>query len=637
MANTIAVRQILLATDLEADSLNVLAVGHRLAKQLGAKLHLLSVLPARHDAWGAARERKLQLEQAMSGASLDGVEVLAEARVGRVDEVIVEAAREHNVDLIILGTRGRSRWTKAIAGSVAEHVIRAAHCPVIVVPPWHSPMASTPIDEAARRLSVEFGPGLVGGEEESRSRMTAFLARTFEIGEPEVAPLLTKLESAGVVRWHEVNAGNGEVNHFWSIRPEPPTHHPLEPETLPSSSPPKEPASVGIALLHRAIQSHATDIHLDPIGPDQFQVRFRIDGRMEDFCRFDRAIAYSIIQQYKVLAELDIADPFKPQEGRLNLPPGFDGSEIRLTSAPVHTGQAVALRIFRGDRLLKPIEDLGLSGKSLDAVNHMLRRGCGLVLATGPTGAGKTTLIYSLLNCLSCSTRNIISIEDPIEFPLPFIRQIAVDPRHGITMTSGLRTLLRMDPDIVFLGEIRDAEAADAAMRAGSAGRFVFSTLHTRDVASTITAIRDLHIDNRSLAANLTGIISQRLVRRLCLKCRQLTSPTEAEAGVFVRQGLTPPETIGRAVGCDECRGTGFRDRIGVFEAVVVTSAIAEAIVQGASEADFEQLLRDEGFLSLMGDGLQKVIDGVTSLDEILQMYRLDGASAGTPALASSR
>lgn len=622
MANTIGVRQILLATDLGLDSHNALVMGHRLAKQLGARLHLLSVLPPRRDDWGAVRERQLQLEQAMSGASLDGVEVLAEARLGRVDETIVEAARQHNVDLIMLGTRGRSRWTKAIAGSVAEQVIRSSHCPVIVVPPWHAPMASAPIDEAARRLSVEFGPGLVGAEKESRARMTAFLARTFEIGESDVAPLLTQLESAGVVRWHEVNTGNGEVNRFWSIRPESPVLQPLD--SLSPAPHSEGPASVGLDLLRRAIQSRATDIHFDPAGPDQFLVRFRIDGRMQDFCRFDRAIAHSIIQQYKVLAELDIADPFKPQEGRLNLHTGFDGSEIRLTSAPVHAGQAVALRIFSGERLLKPIAGLGLSGRALEAVQEMLRRGSGLILGTGPTGAGKTTLIYSLLNCLSSSSRNLISIEDPIEFPLPFIRQLAVDPRHGMTMTAGLRTLLRMDPDIVFIGEIRDAEAAETAMRAGSAGRFVLSTLHTRDVASTITAIRDLHIDNRSLAANLTGIVSQRLVRRLCLECRQQTSLTASEVGVFVQQGLTPPETIGRAVGCDRCRGTGFHDRIGVFEAVATTPAIAKAIVNGAPESDFERTLRDEGFPSLLGDGLQKVIEGVTSLDEVLQIHSLD-------------
>jgi type II secretory ATPase GspE/PulE/Tfp pilus assembly ATPase PilB-like protein len=280
----------------------------------------------------------------------------------------------------------------------------------------------------------------------------------------------------------------------------------------------------------------------------------------------------------------------------------------------------MALRLLSRERMLLSLEGLGLSRAPLEAVERMRRSGAGLVLVTGPTGSGKTTTIYSLLHVLSGSARNITSIEDPVEFSLPFIRQLDVDPRHGMTMTAGLRTILRMDPDVVFVSEIRDAEAAEIAMRAGSSGRFIFSTLHTRDVASTVTALRDLHIDNRSLAANLAGIVSQRLVRRLCPECATRSPTAEAEAQAFSSEGLAPPAELGRAVGCPHCRGTGYRDRIGVFEAVSTAGPASEAVLSGAPEGEFRKALRSSGSPSLLGDGLRKVGEGITTLEEVQGM-----------------
>jgi type II secretory ATPase GspE/PulE/Tfp pilus assembly ATPase PilB-like protein len=327
-------------------------------------------------------------------------------------------------------------------------------------------------------------------------------------------------------------------------------------------------------------------------------------------------VASPLLQQFKILAGLDIAEPFEPKEGRLRLPAPLAALDVRLTAAPVQGGTAMALRLLSRDRALMPLEGLGLSGTARDAVERVLRMGAGLVLVTGPTGSGKTTTIYSLLNLLAGKGRNIVSIEDPVEFTLPFLRQIAVDQRHRLTMTAGLRTLLRMDPDIVFVSEIRDVEAAEITMRAANSGRFVFSTLHTRDVASTVTALRDLHVDNRSLAGNLTGIVSQRLLRRLCPKCAGRSPTDEAEAQVFLSEGLTPPTEVGRAAGCEHCRGTGYRDRIGVFEAVSVAGPAADAILSGASEGEIRKVLRSSGMPSLTAAALQKVSEGITTLDE---------------------
>jgi type II secretory ATPase GspE/PulE/Tfp pilus assembly ATPase PilB-like protein len=209
-----------------------------------------------------------------------------------------------------------------------------------------------------------------------------------------------------------------------------------------------------------------------------------------------------------------------------------------------------------------------------------------------------------------------VSIEDPIEIPLPFVRQLGVDPKHDVTLTQALGTILRMDPDIIHVSEIRDVEAAEIAMRAASSGRFVFSTLHTRDVASTVTAVRDLHIDNRSLAGNLAGIISQRLVRRLCPECAERRPITDAEAARFRAEEVEPPAELGRPVGCTHCRGTGYRDRIGIFETALTHGPAEAAIENGAPEDELRAVLRSSGTPSLMADALMKVHGGVTSFEE---------------------
>jgi type II secretory ATPase GspE/PulE/Tfp pilus assembly ATPase PilB-like protein len=369
-------------------------------------------------------------------------------------------------------------------------------------------------------------------------------------------------------------------------------------------------------LVRRALEAGATDLHIAPEGDRDYAVKIRIDGRLERYCPLHPDVARPILRQYRLMADLDITEPFRPHEGRLHLPPSLAGVEARITSMPVAGGEAVALRLQLSDRLMKPLDRLGLAGAARSAVERMIAHGAGLVLVTGPTGSGKTTTVYSLLKLLDDGRRHIVSIEDPVEYRVPFIRQTEVDPRHDITMTTGLRTLLRMDPDVLFVGEIRDVEAAEIAMRAASSGRYVFSTLHTRDVASTVTAFRDLHVNNHSLAGNLAGIISQRLVRRLCLDCRVEAPPDDDVRRVFEAEGMEPPALVGRPVGCPICRGTGFRGRIGVFEAVVAEGPVAEAIQRGAPEDELRRLLRSAHTPSLLAESLDHARQGVTSPEE---------------------
>ncbi|MEX0679199.1 MAG: ATPase, T2SS/T4P/T4SS family, partial [Pirellulales bacterium] len=265
--------------------------------------------------------------------------------------------------------------------------------------------------------------------------------------------------------------------------------------------------SRALVLLRQAIEARATDVHLQPVD-GHLEVRLRVDGRLEHHCRLSEDVGHHVVTQLKVLAELDISDPFHPQEGRVHTEEGLDGYEVRITTVPAVGGQSVALRLLNRDRLLRPLASLGLTEVSRKRIEEMLREsgGEGVVLVTGPANSGKTTTAYSMIHALDDGHRNIVTIEDPPEYHIPSFRQLAADRKHDVTMTSGLRTLLRMDPDIVLVGEIRDVEAAEIAMRAASSGKFVFTTMHTRDVAATVTALRDLHIDNRSLAGNLTGI-----------------------------------------------------------------------------------------------------------------------------------
>jgi type II secretory ATPase GspE/PulE/Tfp pilus assembly ATPase PilB-like protein len=373
-----------------------------------------------------------------------------------------------------------------------------------------------------------------------------------------------------------------------------------------------------VRLLEFAVGARATDVHLFPVE-DDVEVKFRIDGRLEPFCRLPREVGRPLVVQLKVMSDLNISDPFHPQEARVVVPHITGGYEVRMTTVPVLGGESIALRVLRRDLLLRPLDSLGLTAQSLEQLGAMLRQGEGegVVLVTGPSGSGKTTTAYSMVHALDDGHRNIVTVEDPPEYHVASFRQLAADPRHAITMTSGLRTLLRMDPDIVLVGEIRDAETAEIAMRAASSGKFVFTTLHTRDVASTVTALRDLHIDNRSLAGNLSGIISQRLVRRLCTHCRAETSVDEATVMAFENEDLELPTRLFRPVGCAECRHTGYRERIGVFETAVPDRAIREAIERSAAEEELRDLLRAAGTHSLRADGLMKVRDGITTLAEI--------------------
>jgi type II secretory ATPase GspE/PulE/Tfp pilus assembly ATPase PilB-like protein len=393
---------------------------------------------------------------------------------------------------------------------------------------------------------------------------------------------------------------------------------PWDPESLADAG----PAAPAFDLVRRAISLRATDVHIDPAGREGYLVRFRIDGRLEHYCTLDGDIGEHLIQRFKTLAGLDIADPFAPQEGYLRLPDQSAGVQVRVTTAPVEGGETICLRVHEESRMFRSLDALGLSAHSAEAVQEMLRRREGLIVVAGPTGSGKTTTIYSMLQELRAADQQLViaSIEDPVELNVPFLRQMNVDEAHGTTLNRGLRTLLRLDPDVLFVGEIRDSQTAQDAMRAASSGRHVFTTLHSREAAATITIFDDLGVNRRSLSANLTGIISQRLVRRLCTQCRIRRPIRDDERRSFERYEREPPGQLWQAPGCDHCRHLGYRGRTGIFETVVMTDALRKTVASGAGEDELRGAIRSEGAPSLMSDALKKAEDGTSTLQEVLQM-----------------
>lgn len=543
-----AVRKILVPVDFSSFGDTALALAEKFPDAEAAELHLVHVIPPGNLAFDSAqaindrnRRATSQLHQYLTPQAELSRTIHRKVCEGLPHVEICKYAVEHDIDLIVMGTRGRGGFTHMILGSVAERVLRQAPCPVLVMRPAVN--ASDTISETVSEESSSLP---------SQKRLT------------EVSP--------------------------------------------------------AIDLIQRAVALRATDIHVDPLTEGNYGVRFRIDGRLEEYCDLDQDIAEHLTHQFRNLANLDIADPFHPQEGRLRLPPMLTELEVRVTVVPVAGGLAVALRIFDRDHVLRPLSQLGFNETASELVHRMLRREEGLILVTGPTGSGKTTTVYSMLQTLRDRRQNIVSVEDPVEYSAPFIRQMAVDPRHGVSLTSGLRTMLRMDPDVVFLGEIRDPEAADIAMRASGSGKYVFSTLHTRDVAATVTTLRDLGLENNSLAGNLHAIINQRLVRRVCPACREWQPLSDEVSDQFRALELSPPERVATPQGCDECRETGYRGRVGVFELVVVEDTLREAIAQGVSQQELRQILRTNGVKSLEYDVLTKVADGITSYKEAQQM-----------------
>ncbi|MEP4037188.1 GspE/PulE family protein [Pseudophaeobacter sp.] len=371
-------------------------------------------------------------------------------------------------------------------------------------------------------------------------------------------------------------------------------------------------------LLARAVQSGASDLHIEP-HEGGLRVRMRIDGFLQEVMDRADVPVRRIVSRLKVMAGLDIAETRLPQDGRIPLSLAGRQIDTRVSSLPGHYGERIVLRILDRSTGLRPLADLGLSPDQQALLKRLAGFPNGIILATGPTGAGKTTTLYSLLQLADRAERNIVTVEDPIEYDLPGISQSQINAEIGMSFAAGLRATLRQDPDVILVGEVRDPETAQTAAQAALTGHLVFSSLHANSSVGAIVRLRDLGLDNFLIAATLRGVIAQRLLRRLCSHCKQPQSPSPKAAALFQRHGLAVPAQIQTPQGCADCAGSGHAGRIGIFEMASVTPQITAAIDRGATEAELKDLALSAGE-TLIGQGLLAVSAGEVSLEEALRV-----------------
>ncbi|MCA9066815.1 MAG: Flp pilus assembly complex ATPase component TadA, partial [Planctomycetaceae bacterium] len=371
------------------------------------------------------------------------------------------------------------------------------------------------------------------------------------------------------------------------------------------------------SLLFEAVRSRASDIHVQP-RETYVAVRMRIDGVLFDAHQLPKPIQEEVSTRFKVLGRMNIAEKRLPQDGRATVRVGQRVIDLRIASMPTNHGERIVVRLLDKSARMYTLAELGMDAESFRRFESVIHREHGLILVTGPTGSGKSTTLYSCLQELDTSERNAVTLEDPIEYELEGISQTQINTRKGMTFASGLRSVLRQDPDIIMLGEIRDHETAVMAIQSSLTGHMVFSTLHTNDAPSAVTRLLDLGIEPYLASSSLLAVLAQRLVRRICPHCREAVSVTSAERqAVGLRHDI---DTVYRGVGCDHCRGTGYQGRFGVFELLMVTGQIQDSIQRRASAAEIRALGLQEGMRPMRLDGLQKVIEGKTTLDEVTRV-----------------
>ncbi len=375
------------------------------------------------------------------------------------------------------------------------------------------------------------------------------------------------------------------------------------------------------SLLFQAVKDRASDIHIEPFERD-VAVRFRIDGMLYDVLKPPRRFHPTIVARVKIMAGLDIAERRLPQDGRLRFRVAGRDIDVRVSIVPTQFGERVVLRLLDRTGSLLSLEDLGLLGEHLAVVQRLIQRSHGILLVTGPTGSGKTTTLYAALSRLNSTLRNIITIEDPIEYQLHGVGQIQVNPKIDLTFASGLRSILRQDPDVIMVGEIRDAETAEIAIQAALTGHLVFSTLHTNDSFGAISRLVDMGIEPFLVSSSVVGVMAQRLVRRVCASCRVQAHATPAEEREL---GIAAGAAIWAAgPGCPECKGTGYRGRTAIHEILNVDDEVRTLVMQRADAAALRRLATGRGMPTLRDDGASKVREGVTTVEEILRVTQDD-------------
>jgi len=374
-------------------------------------------------------------------------------------------------------------------------------------------------------------------------------------------------------------------------------------------------------IVQRAIAERATDIHIEPHQKTVY-VRFRIDGIMYDHMTYDPTLHPQVISRIKILSKLDIAQNRLPQDGRFDVALGTKEYDVRVSTIPGISGEKSVMRMLPKGPVAMDLNQLGLNSANRLVLEELVSKPFGMVLATGPTGSGKTTTLYACLAKIDCIGKNVLTVEDPVEYQFPRVTQIQVHPKIGLTFAAGLRSILRQDPDIIMVGEIRDLETLEMAVQSALTGHLVLSTLHCNDAAAGAARMVDMGAEPFLVASAVNGLIAQRLVRKICDNCR-----TEATISEVTRTKLGLPNdgtVYYHGTGCSSCRGTGYMGRVSVYEIVPIVEEIQQAILVKAPASHIRNIMRDCGFPNLRDDGMDKARSGVTSLEEVMRAVYVD-------------
>ena len=377
------------------------------------------------------------------------------------------------------------------------------------------------------------------------------------------------------------------------------------------------------AILMGAINANTSDIHLEPHEPEM-RVRYRVDGELQAVMTIPNHIEDAVVARIKVMADMDTTESRRPQDGRLSVHEAGTKVNFRVSTIPTVGGEKVVMRLLDEGNKTFDLEHLGLCDRDLKTIQSLIDRPHGMIVVTGPTGSGKTTSMYAVLSTLNSVSRNIVTVEDPVEYRLPGINQVASDNEHGLGFANALKYIMRQDPDVIMVGEIRDHETASTAVQAALTGHLLISTLHTNDAVGAIARLEDLGIDNFKIGGALLGSIAQRLLRRICPECKEPVEPNEAMLEVFFKNRPIPDDAVfygGR--GCKKCLGTGYSGRTPIYEIMVVTPAMAEAVESGLPVTKLRQIAVADGMVELTAAGMEQVLAGRTSLEEAF--YKLSG------------
>ena len=376
-------------------------------------------------------------------------------------------------------------------------------------------------------------------------------------------------------------------------------------------------------IMMQAIRDRASDIHVEP-EESSVKIRFRIDGILHDTSEIPKHLQAAIISRIKIMSDMNIALKRAPQDGRFGI--NLEGSKIdlRVSTFPTIHGENVVMRLLDATSILLGLGELGFSEENFNHFNKLIKQPNGIILVTGPTGSGKTTTLYSALNTINTPDKNIITIEDPVEYQLKGIRQSQINPKAGLTFANGLRSILRQDPDIVMVGEIRDKETAEIAIQAALTGHLVFSTLHTNDAPGALTRLIDMGIEPFLISSSVIGILAQRLVRKLCESCKKTFKPSEK---LLEDLGIPLPKvdlTFYKSEGCKVCKNTGYKGRIGIFELITVDDKIRDLVLTKTSSTVIKRAAEEAGMKTLREDGLIKILAGQTSIDEVIRVTQVE-------------